>query len=105
MTGKVDQSGYQLNKKELLAEVPLMAKGLVGALIDWLNSEDMNHDGKADMCQYAPLVIKAMPIVMAILPYVDMPKLQAWLLSHDFIKNAVKVEAELAKLIALMPKG
>ena len=98
---KVDQSGFQLDKKELLKETPLMLKAPVGAFIDWIDALDVNHDGKADISQVAPIAIKAMPVIMELAPLIDTSKLKAWLLSHDFINDVKKAEAVLEKLATL----
>lgn len=95
---KVDQSGFQLDKKELLEPVPLVAKGIVGGLIDAINKLDVNHDGKADIAQLAPFVIKAVPFIVALAPLVDLDKLTEWFVAHDFIKDKAAAKALFEKL-------
>ena len=101
MTTHVDQSGFQLDKKELTHGLPMGLGALAGAFIDWVNSLDSNHDGKADICQVAPYVIKALPVIQALLPLIDQDKMVKWFVSHDFIKDAVAAEAALVKCLKI----
>lgn len=98
---KVDQSGFQLDKKELLKDVPLMLKGIAGQVIDFINSLDANHDGKADLCQIAPIVFKALPLVVAIGPYVHIDKLVDWFVDHDFVQDKEAVRKILSEVLRL----
>lgn len=104
MTNKVDQSGFQLNKKELLTDVPLMLKAVVGSFIDYVNALDANHDGKADIEEIAPIIIKALPVIQALLPLVDNEAFLQWFISHDFIKDKAAATTIITKLVALIPK-
>lgn len=99
MGNKVDQSGFQLDKKELLKDVPFALKPLAGGLIDALNSVDSNHDGKADICQLAPFVIQALPVIAAILPLLHPEKLVQWFVNHDFVTNKLETQNKLLELI------
>lgn len=101
---KVDQSGFQLDKAALLksADLPMLAKPLVGGLVDFINALDVNHDGKSDLAQLAPVVVKVMPLVSAVLPYVDLDELVKWFIAHDFIKDKVQVEAHLKHALVLI---
>ena len=99
---KTDQTGFQLDKKELMKDVPLIAKGLMGSLIDYVNALDVNHDGKADLCELAPFFIKALPIIEALLPLIDKKKLIQWFMSHDFVIDAIKAEQKVKPLLALI---
>lgn len=101
MGNKVDQSGFQLDKKELLKEVPLVAKGIAGALIDFVNALDINKDGKADIGQMAKLAIALLPIAQKIIPYINVDKFIAWFINHDFIdpKHRPAVEAAVKLII------
>jgi hypothetical protein len=98
---KVDQSGYQLDKKELLKDVPLALKMPVGAFVDWANGLDANHDGKADIAQLAPIVIKMLPIGQALLPLIHNDLFIEWFINHDFIKDKVAAKAVIEKLLNL----
>ena len=104
-TNKTDQSGFQLNKKELLADLPLMLKPVVGGFVDYINALDVNHDGHADICQIAPVVIKSLPYISAILPLIDREKMVKWFISHDFIKDAAAAEAAIAKVVDIAAKA
>lgn len=101
MSNKVDQSGFQLDKEELLRDVPFALKAIAGAVIDAINKLDSNHDGHADICQIAPFVIKALPIINALLPLIDHDKLVKWFVSHDFVKDAAAAEAALASALKI----
>lgn len=99
---KVDQSGFQLNKTDLLKDVPLLLKGPAGQLIDYMNSADWTNDGKADLCQIAPYVFKALPLIQAVLPYVQVEKFVDWFVNHDFITDKAKAKVEIVKLLQLV---
>lgn len=98
---KLDQSGFQLNKDELLKDVPFALKAIAGAIIDAINKLDSNHDGRADICQVAPYVIKALPVINALLPLIDHEKAIKWFVSHDFVKDAAEAEAALASALKI----
>lgn len=100
---KVDQSGFQLDKKKLLEDnkVPMMLKGIAGQFIDFINGLDVNHDGKADLCQIAPFVLKALPFITALAPLVDVDKFVEWFINHDFIKDKELARKICTKLLQL----
>lgn len=98
---KVDQSGFQLDKKELTKNAPFGVGGLVGGFVDWVNALDTNHDGTADICQVAPFVIKAMPFLQAIAPHVDPEKMIEWFVDHDFVINKKALAECLKQVFAL----
>lgn len=82
---KVDQSGFQIDKKAVLEKVPLMLRGIVGQVIDFLNSADLTEDGKADISQLGALAAKCLPIAQKVLPYINVEKFIDWFVKHDFI--------------------
>lgn len=87
---KVDQSGFQLDKKALTKDLKFPVKGIVEGFIDYINSEDLNHDGKSDVAEIAPYVIKVLPILIELAPLVDGGKFKTWVLSHDWIADKDK---------------
>jgi hypothetical protein len=95
---KVDQSGYQLDKADLTKDLKFPVKGIVEGVIDAINKLDANHDGKADICQYAPYVIKALPVLIELAPLVEPSKFKAWLAGHDWVKDEQAALALLGKV-------
>ncbi len=92
---------FQLDKKELLKDVPLVLKGIAGAAIDYINNADTNHDGKSDLAQLAPFVIKALPIIAALAPYLDVDGVVKWFVDHDFVKDKAAVTKLLTQALHL----
>lgn len=70
-----DSKSFQLDKKQLLRDVPMLAKPVAGALIDWINQLDANADGKPEIGVYGPLLVKAMPFVIELSKHIDWKKL------------------------------
>jgi len=95
---KVDQSGYQLDKKVLLEGVPLVAKGLLGGLIDHVNELDLNHDGKSDVEQVEPVIASILPLLIELAPLIKIPEFKKWIASHDWIADEKKALAVLSGL-------
>lgn len=85
---------------EVPKDLPFGVGGLVGGFVHYLNDVDTNHDGKSDVAQVAPFVIKALPVLIELYKLVDKDKFKAWFLSHDFIDEAKAAThiAELAKI-------
>ena len=95
-----EEKPFQLDKKELCADVPLMARPVVGSLIDWLNKADLNHDGKADLSQAAPFFFRAMPVILELAPLVDWEALLGVFLAK-FTKDQPAAKVKVDKLAAL----
>lgn len=118
---------FQLDRKALGQDVGMLGNQLLDHGYAIANNLDLNDDHKSDIAQIAPIVIKYLPVVMAmgptlqkIFPNLNWLGIRAWVLSHakDFFKDAAIVEhhlnelephiAELAKaageLAALAPK-
>lgn len=93
---KVDQSGYQLPKDDILKNIKNgMAKMVLGGIIDFINSYDSDDaDNVADISMYGPVINKAIPIVVALAPLVSPGKFFDWLstlpIFHDDKKNEAK---------------
>jgi hypothetical protein len=82
---------FQLDKKELLKDLPVMLRPLAGSFVDFINKADMNKDGMSDLAQVAPYFIKALPFVTALAPLIDWDQAVEDLVSK-YVKNQ-----ELAK--------
>ncbi|MBX9687753.1 MAG: hypothetical protein K2X27_13690 [Candidatus Obscuribacterales bacterium] len=82
-----------LDKDALLKDVPLMAKPVAGAMIDWLNKLDLNHDGVSDLAQFAPIAASALPVVAKLAESVDWEKLL-----HAYCKDGSKTQAIIAEI-------
>lgn len=93
-----EEKPYELDKKDLTKDLPLMLKGIVGGLIDWLNSRDLNHDGKKDVGQLAPFALKAVPILMTIQELVDFEALAEDLCKSPAVKDQEAFKAALIEL-------
>jgi hypothetical protein len=89
---------FQLDAKELTKDVPFVLKGLAKSLIDWVNNLDENHDGKKDIAQLAPIIIKALPIIETLLPYIHLPDFIKWIVSHDWVMDKTGAAAALNTL-------
>lgn len=98
---KVDQSGFQLDKKELTKGLGFPIKQAVEGFVDFVNGLDANHDGKADLCQIAPYVVQALPILAALAPLVDLDKLVDWFVNHDFIKDKEEAAKHLTEALQM----
>lgn len=91
-------SDFQLDKKQLTKDLPFLLRGPVGSFIDWANNLDANHDGKKDIAQIAPVVIKVLPLLAAFIPLIDKEKFVQWICKHDWCKDADKVKEIIEKL-------
>ena len=95
---KVDQSGFQLDKTKLLKDAPLMAKGILGGLIDYLNALDVNHDGISDVAELEPHIEKAIPLLIKIAPFIDLNALGPWLLKQEWFLHTPASESLVTEL-------
>ena len=102
MTNKVDQSGFQLDPNELTKDCPALLKGIAKQFVAYVNGLDVNHDGKSDVEEVAPLVIKAMPAIMLILPLIDWNQVIAFLKAEKLITDAEKFETAIQPVITLV---
>lgn len=101
MAEQAQPQPFQLDKKELLKDMPFALKALVGPAIDWVNKMDINHDGKADLSQLAPYAIKALPLIAVLAPLVQWDKFVDWFLAHDFIEDQEAARKMLEQLLGL----
>lgn len=90
---KKEELAPVLDKNALLKDVPLMAKPVAGALIDWLNKLDLNHDGVSDLAQWVPIAMKVFPVALKLLAAVDWEKLLA-----AFCKNGTATQVIITEV-------
>lgn len=96
----LDEHG-RLDKKVILAKVPLMVRGLVAGQIDDINNIDVNKDGQADVGQLIKLLVRINPFVAALAQFIKVDKMIEWFVAHDFIDKKDQPKAKEALLEAL----
>lgn len=120
MTKRTNKDGDFLSDDDhldadvLTKNLPFLAKGPVKDFIEKLNSVDTNHDGQDDVTQVARLLKKAVPILLAIAPYVNWKGFLAHFVENPNIvppESRSEVKAHVASLldiadeaVALAPK-
>ncbi len=72
------------------------AKGVIKAANDF---DGINHNGKSDIAEFGPFVLKAIPVLQALAPVVHPELFEAWLLSHDWVKDKEGCKAIIGQLL------
>lgn len=96
----LDEHG-RLDKKFILAKVPIMLRGLVAGNVDDINNIDVNKDGQADIGQLIRLLVKINPFIAALAQFINVEKMVEWFVAHDFIDKKAQPEAKRCLLEAL----
>lgn len=87
MTKKIEDGGFVIEiPKEVLDAIPFMFRGFITDFIDKINRADLNHDQKRDVAQYAPFVIKAIPILLEFLSHVDPGRAKNFIMGSGLLK-------------------
>jgi len=89
---------FQLNKNELLADVPFLLKGIAGQVIDYVNELNINGNDTSDLAEYMPFVLKALPILVQLAPLVNLSELKLWFVDHKFVADKAAALAVLDNL-------
>ena len=68
-----------LDPEVLTKDLPWVARGPAKDFIESLNRIDLNRDGKDDVAQLAPILKKAVPVMLELFPLINW---QGWLGKH-----------------------
>ena len=98
----LDKSNH-LDKKQLLDGSPLAVKAIGGPAIDWINNLDADHDGKDDIVELAPILIKATPLIQALAPLINWEAVLETILTR-FVKDRAEAEKIVDNLKATVTK-
>lgn len=97
---------FELDKKSLLEEVPMLLKGFAGSFIDKLNKMDLNKDGKADIGQLAPFLFSIMPLLIRLAGNLKineaLQKAKDFVVKSNLFENREEACEILEKLIPLL---
>lgn len=86
--------------KDVEKEIPFLMRGPVKDFLKFLNSRDLNKDGKSDVAQIAPVVIKALPYLTGLASLIDWEAVVQFLLDK-FAKDKVLAAAKVEELKAV----
>lgn len=83
----------------------MIANGLVKAFCDYANNADLNHDGKRDIVQYGPTILKMVQLFAMLAPLINVEKVKEFVLGlpifHDREAAKVVIEQCLKEATAL----
>ena len=95
----MSEQGFHINidEKAIAKQAPLMLRGEVeknlAKLEQFLDTMDLNHDGKRDVAQLAKIVFILMPVADKINDVVDFNLFAEWVAKQEFVKDkALAVE-------------
>lgn len=100
MTDKVkhDKGEFQL---EVPPGLPFGVGGLVKGFIEYLNNVDINHDGKSDVAQSAPFIIKALPVMIELLKLIKPNELKTLLCQSTVVSDPVAAGEHIDQLVEI----
>lgn len=96
----VDTSGFQLNPDNFKVGNMLLDGFIKNAIKD-VNKADFNHNGVADISEIAPLVTKALPLLVALNRCIDFNKLSVELSGSQWVKDKTVFKQILTEFSAL----
>jgi len=86
--------------KEILDDIPFLFRGPAKDFVKFLNDLDLTKDGKSDVAQLAPFVIKALPFLIELAKLIDWEKFLAWVV-QQFAKDKKGAAVQIAELKAV----
>ncbi len=87
-----------LDKKKLLNGKSFGEKALLGPIIDIANGCDFNGNKKADIVEFMPFIMRFVAIGIAIAPFIDVPELIKWFVSHTWVTDKPLVTDKIAEV-------
>lgn len=88
----------KLDKASILSKLPMFVRPLVGPAIDEANKADFDKDGQSDVVEAILFLVKVAPVISFLAGFIDLKKLVAWFVDHDFIEEENKEKVEIALL-------
>lgn len=85
---------------EIEKQIPFLFRGPVKDFIKFLNKLDLNKDGKGDVKQLAPYVIKALPFIIELSKHIDWDAVIQFVIDK-FTKDKTLASAEIDKIKAV----
>lgn len=85
----------------------MIGNGLIKAAAEYFNNADFNHDGKRDLVQYGPAVLKTIQLVTLLAPHIHPEKAKEYLLNLPIFHDPEAAKALILKgmeeVAALVP--
>jgi len=75
---------------------------VIKGLIKFFNELDLNKDGHRDLVQFAPFILKAVPLLVQLAPLVHVDLLVEWFVGHDFIKDKDAARKAIAAVLEIV---
>lgn len=85
--------------KDILKQIPVFFRGLAQDIVNGFNKADLDKNGQADVEQYGPYVIRALPALFALLSKADPGKLRQAVLNTGIFTDKEEAKVLLDELV------
>lgn len=106
MAKDIDQTGFQLDPKELSKNLPWAIRGQAEGFFKSLNSFDgLNRNGKSDIAEIGGLIMHSIPVLSMINQAIDFELVAAHIADMPGVKDKALLKSALLELGRLAEKA